>query len=317
LAFQFDLSAESCIAQVVAPTNVAGAQWKDVAGGATVVAPNGDAFIVGGTRTDTSLGPTNYVVKLSTAVEDGEAGTTSTYASFLTFDTPRLGAAAVWSPYLAGGLVVVGGSTTGTGVEYLGGAATEAGASLPTSVQYPSDPTQGAGAVALGGTEVLVAGGTLNGRPAPVRMFDLMCSSSCLAEAGASGSGGSDAGSEDASHREDGSFDASIADSGGAGSGLDGSAIGLGLVPLLTAQGFSRAAIGAWPVPSTEPAAVFIGSEKDGFTHAYVVSSATLSGTELPMRVERKGSLATTAIQTPIPQAVVIGGDLTMESYIP
>jgi hypothetical protein len=70
---------------------------------------------------------------------------------------------------------------------------------------------------------------------------------------------------------------------------------------------------------------MFIGMEKDGATHAFLVplTQATMCPStpiEVPLRVpNRKG---TTAILSPLPSVLVMGGDTTdggntIESYIP
>ncbi len=316
VAFQYDLSGESCTEQVDA---TGGGSWSSVAGGATVVAPNGDAFIVGGTRPASLKMPaTNAVVKVGTAVADGDSGTTAAYTSFLAFQANRTGAAAVWVPAATvgstpSGLVILGGNTVAgdPGIEYLGGAETDA--STHETGDYPTDMTQGEGAATLDSTHILVAGGTLpDGGTSPVRLFDLACSCSnltCQAQTVTE----SDAG---CSIPDSGVHDASLADASGhrdgsAEGGLD--AGGAGLVPLVTAQGFATSGASAFDAGT---GAVFVGNDKSGSTHAFLVSTAGggLGGVEIPLRVPRSGA---TAILTPVPSLVVIGGDTTMESYIP
>ena len=142
--------------------------FADVAGGETVYAPTGVSYVVGATR------PTgNATAAVLVVAADGTT-------SFSQLVTPRLGAAAA---YVTGrGLVVAGGSAdpASAGAEILGeGAAT---ASALTTV--PTDPTTGAGAVALDGETVLVAGGVVPGdgglMPAPSRVIDLACTASCV-----------------------------------------------------------------------------------------------------------------------------------------
>jgi hypothetical protein len=297
VAFQYDVSGESCIAQICA-NGTSGADagtgcpegsnaWNQVAGGATIIAPNGDAFIVGGTRpASLKLPPSSFVVKVGLALADEEAGISSAYTQFLTpFHASRTGAAAVWSTYNQGSLVVLGGNTApgDPGVEYLNGTTTDGGTAALTTLVYPTDGTEGAGAAAVNGTNVLVAGGTLpDGKVAPVTVFDLGCTSASLPGCP---SGGAEAGSPV-------------------------------LVPLLTAQGFAVSSI--LPAGSTVKSplgALFVGTEKDKFTHAFLVPPSGQSVVEVPLRnPKRQGA---TAILTPIPSVVVIGGDTTMESYIP
>jgi hypothetical protein len=323
VAFQYDVSGESCIAQVcanVGSDSDAGSDcpvgenaWNLVAGGATVIAPSGDAFIVGGTRPKSSLGPSLTVVKVGLAVAEEEAGVSSVYTSFLKFTSMRQGAAAVWANPT--GLVVLGGNVASggsTGVEYLIGVNGEAGTSMDVPLGYPSDMTVGAGAAATGPKTVIMAGGILpDGSVSPMRSFDLTCMSGCLE----TGPDASEAGPADATIQEGGSADGSIHDAGAPeASSIDaGSPV---LVPLRTAQGFAVSSI--MPAGSTAPspwAALFVGTEKDKFTHAFLVPSSGQSAVEVPLRnPKREGARA---ILTPIPSVVVIGGDTTMESYIP
>jgi hypothetical protein len=311
-AYQYDVSEQSAPLAVTAPAGGSTCEgvntWRSVAGGATVIAPNGDVFIVGGTRPKSSgLGPTSCVVKVGAAVVDDDAGTTTLDTPFYAFQAQRQGAAAVWSSG-AYGLVVLGGNTSSKdpGVEYFAGVASDEGGIAATheSINYPADMTQGEGATAigLGQSTILVAGGLLpDGGVAPVRRFDLTCTSSSC---GPDGGGGSDA-----SVREGG------ASEGGKGKDAGSSA---SLVPLLTAQGFSETSMTAMGLTApTEWAdgALFVGKEKDELTHAFLVSSTGLSVLEVPLHdAMRKGA---TAVLTPVPSVVVLGGDVTMESFIP
>jgi hypothetical protein len=132
-----------------------GGTFAEVAGGATVNAPDGSSYIVGGTRVGGD--PTARVLRLT---KDG-------IVTFASLATPRLGACATWIE--GRGLVVVGGSATEAGVEVLAATATQ-GTSLP----FPSDASTGCGAAALDGSHVVVAGGGSD-----ARTLDLGCSVDC------------------------------------------------------------------------------------------------------------------------------------------
>jgi hypothetical protein len=138
--------------------------WAEVAGGRTLNAPDGSAFIVGPTRPEP---PTQWVVEVS---REG-----ALFARALA--APRAGAAATWVDGL--GLVVAGGNTgaSDTGVERL-----PPGAAAFVQLAYPADPTTGAALVALDGSTVLRAGGrTGSGDPAPSVEIALGCATGCSA----------------------------------------------------------------------------------------------------------------------------------------
>jgi hypothetical protein len=161
--YQYDFSSGTSTS-VTLPS---GASFLDIAGGATVSAPDGSQYIVGATRTTGA--PTQAVLALDS----------SGNPSWLTLADQRLGAAATWLPSL--GLVVTGGSPTAPGAEVIAVASTT-GASTGSTYAYPPDPSIGAGAAALDGTHVLVAGGTLQDgtTSAGVHLVDLSCTSACL-----------------------------------------------------------------------------------------------------------------------------------------
>lgn len=131
----------------------AGSTFAAVAGGRTIYAPDGGAYVVGATRT--SGEPTTAVLRIT------KEGT----LSFANLAAPRLGAGATWVD--GRGVVVVGGSASAPGAEVLpvGGAQ---GAALP----YPPEPAAGLGAVALDAGRVVVAG-------AEVKLVDLACANAC------------------------------------------------------------------------------------------------------------------------------------------
>ena len=155
---QFDF--ETGIAySVTLPT---GFSFTDISGGATVSAPDGSQYIVGATRPTGA--PTQAVLELDAMGNP----------SWLTLAAARAGAAATWVPSV--GLVVTGGSTMANGAEVI----TVSTASTGSSYAFPPDPSIGAGAAALNGADVLIAGGTLpDGSSAGVRMIELSCTAQC------------------------------------------------------------------------------------------------------------------------------------------
>jgi hypothetical protein len=167
-ATYFDLSVNAS-ADVSAP---AGASFADVAGGITVVANDGSAYVVGGTRT--SGMPTDKVLIVNPSDSSVSADVTGKL-SWATLSAPRLGASATW--VTGRGLVVAGGSAGAHGVEII--------APLPatssTPLAYPPDTSVGAGAATLDTAHVLLAGGvTPTGTDAGARVVDLVCSMSCM-----------------------------------------------------------------------------------------------------------------------------------------
>lgn len=140
-------------------TAPSGLDFADVAGGGVVMATNGRAFVVGGTR----LG------KESAAVLEVDAGGSLAAYKLL---KPRKGAAAAWIDGV--GLVVAGGSAEAPGVEVLADGATAFG-----SRGFDADPTEGAGAATDGGKGLSLVGGTVNGMAAPTRVLDPACVASC------------------------------------------------------------------------------------------------------------------------------------------
>lgn len=143
----------------------AGGTFAEVAGGATVTAPDGSAYVVGGTRT--TGGPSQRVLVIS---KDGAT-------SFASLSSPREGACATWVE--GRGLVVVGGGdATAAGAELL-----PIGLAQATRFSYPADGVKRCAASTLDASHVLVAGGT--GSPAdvagaaPARVLDLACSAEC------------------------------------------------------------------------------------------------------------------------------------------
>jgi hypothetical protein len=147
----FDFSSSTATA-VAAPD---GGTWAEVAGGPTVQGEGGAQYIVGPARR--SGAPTDKILRLSS--DGGKA--------FIRLGQARLGAAATW---VSGrGLVVIGGSPMGAGVEEIPAGATT---STPLSA-FPSDPHTGA-AAALDGSRVVVV--RSDGTSV---LYDLVCSQTC------------------------------------------------------------------------------------------------------------------------------------------
>lgn len=150
---------DSTTADAVAPS---GGTFAEVAGGETVEDGAGVSYVVGGTRS--AGAPSARVLRIDT---DGTL-------TFLALTEPRLGAAAAWVD--GRGLVVVGGSSAGAGVEIVPPGATAAS----TALAYGADATTGSSAAPLDPSHLLVAGGVDgSGTAAPVRVFDLGCSGVC------------------------------------------------------------------------------------------------------------------------------------------
>lgn len=146
----FDFSA-STVADAALPSS--GGSLAEIAGGPTVLAEDGTAYVVGPARRTGA--PTNKVLKIAT---DGTP-------SYVSLAAARLGAGATW---LSGrGLVVVGGSDTAAGVEVLAPGAT---AAVPLG--FPPDPRTWVAAPYDGAVVVLAGSG-------PPRSVDLGCASQC------------------------------------------------------------------------------------------------------------------------------------------
>jgi len=142
-----------------------GMSFADVSHGQVVYAPDGTAYVVGGTRTTAA---SDWVLRIGTDFELSSRRLTA----------PRLGACATWVPDV--GLLVAGGSATAAGAELLAH-----DASGSTVLGYAPDPTVGAGVVALEGARVLMAGGLDPSSlgSAATRTFDLSCTGTCTVEA--------------------------------------------------------------------------------------------------------------------------------------
>lgn len=136
--------------------------FAQVAGGQAVVGATA-TFIVGATRDGE---PSDRVLVIA---NDGTL-------SAAQLNTPRTRAAATWIDEI--GLVIAGGSDQGAGVEVVADGEADAD-------DVPFDPDPVAGAVATlgpGGEQILLLCGSDANGPAPVRVLDLDCGGSCVAE---------------------------------------------------------------------------------------------------------------------------------------
>lgn len=130
----FDLS-DSSSADVQAPS---GGTFAEVVGGASLVAPDGTAILVGAARAD---GPATSRVLLLTS-----AGS----MAFVSLTFPRIGAATAYVP--GRGLLVFGGNGSAPAIELLAPGATTA-----IAASFPARDVSGAAATALDGDRVLFA----------------------------------------------------------------------------------------------------------------------------------------------------------------
>jgi len=156
----FELS-DSSTEAVTAPS---GGSFAEIAGGKTIIVPDGSMYVVGATRR--SGEPTSRVLRVST---DGSL-------AFVSLKQARLGASAAW--VVGRGLVVTGGSKAegSAGAETIADSATE-----PVALPFPTDETSGASAAVLDAAHILVAGGVDElGQSAPTRVFDLACTAACV-----------------------------------------------------------------------------------------------------------------------------------------
>lgn len=142
-----------------------GGTFAEVAGGLTVNAPDGSAYVVGGTRS--TGGPSQRVLVIS------KEGVTS----FASLSVPREGACATWVEG-RGVVVVGGGDASAAGAELL-----PIGTSQGAKLAYPADAVKRCGASTLDASHVLVAGGVGSATDvagaAPARVLDLACTADC------------------------------------------------------------------------------------------------------------------------------------------
>lgn len=165
--------------EVLVLLDAAGATWLDYSAQATTVltAPSGFDFatVAGGASVPTGRDDGRiYVVGATraSALTDGVLaidadGTLTAYK----LDQARRGAAALWISGV--GLVVAGGSASGSGVEVL----SDTGSDFATGCD--PDPVEGAAAVVNGSSGMKLFGGTLGGAPAPTRSLSPGSLSSC------------------------------------------------------------------------------------------------------------------------------------------
>lgn len=143
-----------------------GVVWSLVAGGATVDAPDGVSYVVGGTRSRDRYGdfPVDDVLRVGST---GELSAAKLAAG-------RVGAAATWVDDV--GLVVVGGTGDAAGVEVLG-----SGEATARPLPFATDRVEGAAVVPTGERSVVRVGGAFpeSGASAPVVVLDLGCVEDC------------------------------------------------------------------------------------------------------------------------------------------
>jgi hypothetical protein len=277
--FDFSDSDSGTISLPTLPNGSAG-QFSDIAGGATIVDDTGAQYIVGATRT--SGAPSARVLKI-----DPNAAT-ATYpngnATWLTLSSARLGAAAAW---VSGtGLVVAGGSATASGVEVMGGS-TSTTSTIGVPLPYPPDASSGAGAIALDGQHVLLAGGIVSGADAGVRVVDLGCNAP--PDAGAS---------------PDAGLTLAVPCTPTVWSSLP--------VPLAFTQVFT----------TNGQSVLIVGSEASGPTHAFKalgpmtddIADASPGVTEIPTKVPHTNARA---VVSPTGTVVLFGGAMQIESFTP
>ncbi len=134
--------------------------WEDLAKGRTISGPRTTAFIVGATRDEA---PTSGAALID------ESG----LVSAMPLNVARAGAAATWVD--GRGLVVVGGSAEGAGVEL---AAVDTTSFV--TLAYAPDPVTGAALLVEDERHLLRIGGRTDaGEPAPSVRLDLGCGTSC------------------------------------------------------------------------------------------------------------------------------------------
>jgi hypothetical protein len=137
--------------------------WTDVTGGRVLPGGNSSAILFGPTRLDDA---TDKILAL-----DGYGNPT-----VLSLKNKRAGAAIAFEEDI--GMVMVGGSTEGAGVEQMRGD-DDAFVELP----YPADPVIGAALVMEDGSHLLRVGGlTPDGSAAPTVRIDLECTENCAYE---------------------------------------------------------------------------------------------------------------------------------------
>lgn len=142
-------------------------KWSEVVGGRVMPGEAGTAALIGPARQE---GATKTILALDSG------GIATVYKTH----TARAGAATLSeSPY---GLVIVGGSADGAGVELLRFDGDTLASKL-VEIPYPADPVTGAALVMEDDTHLLRVGGlTEDGSPAPTVRIDIECSENCALE---------------------------------------------------------------------------------------------------------------------------------------
>ncbi len=159
-AVVFDASTGDSVA-LLAPSSLK--DWSSQAGGITLTDADASTWLIGPARQTSA---SSAVVHITTAQAPVSHQLTA----------ERQGAAAALVPGY--GLVLVAGSKTGAGLEWLEGAAKRL-----TALPYPPDATSGAGLLVADDTHVLRLGGRLaTGKAAPTLRYALDCSKACVAE---------------------------------------------------------------------------------------------------------------------------------------
>ncbi|MGA3122568.1 MAG: hypothetical protein ABSF69_17525 [Polyangiaceae bacterium] len=261
--------------------NGADGQFSDIAGGATIVDDIGAQYIVGATRT--SGAPSAMVLKINPN-DTSNAAYLYGNATWITLSSARLGAAAAW---VSGtGLVVAGGSATAYGVEVIGGS-TSTMSTMGVPLPYSPDASSGAGAIALDGQHVLLAGGIVSGADAGVRVVNLGCNAP--PDAGAS---------------PDAGLTLAVPCTPTVWSSLP--------VPLAFTQVFT----------TNGQSVLIVGSEASGPTHAFKalgpmtndIADASGGVTEIATKVPHTNARA---VVSPTGTVVLFGGAMQIESFTP
>ncbi len=152
-AYWEDLSgSDNSPAALTPPT---GLTFADVAGGRAIDGGSGSTYIVGATRA------TNATAAVLVVDSTG-------LLSARTLALARAGAAA---EFVTGhGVVVVGGASGTPGVEVIPDDGT-----AEVTPPYAADTTTGASIIPAASDQAILAGGIVNGMPAPTRSIDLKC----------------------------------------------------------------------------------------------------------------------------------------------
>jgi hypothetical protein len=141
--------------------------WSDITGGRVLPGGDSSALFVGGTR---PTNPTKAILGFSKV---------GNY-SYLSTNTARAGAALLYEQDF--GIVLVGGSSDGAGVERMAFGSSGLADSF-SDVPYPADPVVGAALVMEDKTHLLRVGGkNTDGSKAPTVRIDMGCTQNCAYE---------------------------------------------------------------------------------------------------------------------------------------